>query len=125
MPLKEKMLAVVEEISSEYSSKLFLSGVQCLDVESESYIIYVVQNNARPSLNKFAGSRLEIIFDAQRDFALSGHFLKFQGRHTKIDYIVKRLKLSLAKCNLYFLRISSICTLLMQFRIWLLSLILD
>lgn len=100
--MKEKMLAVVEEVSNEYSSKLFLSGVQCLDVENESYIIYVVKNDVRPNVNQFAGSRLEIIFDAQRGFALSGHFLKFQGMHTKIAYILKRLPLSLTKCNLYF-----------------------
>jgi hypothetical protein len=102
MSLKEKMLAVVEEISGEYSSKLFLPGVQCLDVENESYIIYTVKNDVRPSLSRFSGSRLEIIFDVQRGFALNGHFLKFQGVHTKIGYLLKRLTLSLTKCNLYF-----------------------
>ena len=97
MPLKEKMLAVVEEVSNEYSSKLFSSGAQFLDVEGESYVIYIVENDARSNLSQFADSRLEIIFDAQRGFALSGHFLKFQGMRTKIGYILRRLKLSLTK----------------------------
>lgn len=102
MPLKEKMLTIVQEISNEYSSEFFLPGSRFLDVDNGSYAIYIVENDLRSNVRRFSGSRLEVVFDAQRDFVLVGHFLKFQGVHTRIGYLSKRLVFSFKEDNLYF-----------------------
>lgn len=102
MPLDDSIDSIIQGLSSEYESMLFSPGQAYLDVDNEYYFTFAVNNDVAVSGKRFEGSCLEIVFDKKLEAAVEGHYLRFQGKHRRIGYVVRRLRLDICEDDFYF-----------------------